>query len=422
MGEVYKARDIRLDRFVAIKVLPSEVASDPERLRRFEQEARAASALNHPNILTIYDVGSADSISYIAMELVEGKTLRDLLLKGPLPVKKVLDLSVQIAEGLASAHEAGIVHRDLKPSNIIVSKDGFAKILDFGLAKVPLPAPKLSSGDSESTTETVSETQPGVLVGTVDYMSPEQAAGQEADYRSDQFAFGSILYEMATGKRAFQKRTNLETLAAILHNEPTPATDGRADLPDRVSWLIRRCLEKNPSDRFVSTRDLARDLEELRNHFEVQPHPGMFREVVIRRRPFWIALLIVTVLLVATWNLMRLRGPAPTSGPIRFSVFPPVHGNFNFDSSSPAPVAISADGRKLVYGARDANGKEMLWVRLIEDVEARPLPGTEGATYPFWSPDSRFVGFFAEGKLKKISFSGGAPQTLAAAKSGRMAA
>src|SRR6266542_6881816 len=213
MGEVWKARDTRLGREVAIKVLPAEVASDPSRLKRFEKEARSASALNHPNIVTIYDIGSHDSDAFIAMELVEGKTLRELLFAGALPIKRVLAIAAQVADGLARAHEAGIVHRDLKPENVMVTKDGLAKILDFGLAK-------LTRSESESGNETNLPTQtattPGVVMGTVGYMSPEQAAGHSVDFRSDQFSFGAILYEMATGNRAFQKKTAVQTLAAIM--------------------------------------------------------------------------------------------------------------------------------------------------------------------------------------------------------------
>ena len=267
MGEVYKARDVRLDRWVALKVLPAEVASDSERLRRFEQEARAASALNHPNIMSVYDVGCVDSVSYIVTELVEGKTLRNLLLAGPLPAKKLLDLAIQIAEGLASAHEVGIVHRDLKPANIMVSRDGFAKILDFGLAKVQTAGRGLESEvDTDTSTKTVNETGPGAIVGTVSYMSPEQASGKRLDFRSDQFSFGALLYEMATGRRAFQSETNVDTLAAILHAEPKSIGQIRPDVPAPLRWLTERCLSKQPEDRFMSTRDLARDLASLRDH------------------------------------------------------------------------------------------------------------------------------------------------------------
>src|SRR6266566_3072851 len=213
MGEVWRARDTRLSREVAIKVLPADVSSDPSRLKRFEKEARSASALNHPNIVTIYEIGSSDSISYIAMERVDGKTLRELLFGGALPIKKLLPIAVQIADGLAKAHEAGIVHRDLKPENVMVTKDGLVKILDFGLAKL---TSSMSGSDEGSHLPTETGTSPGMILGTVGYMSPEQAAGQPLDFRSDQFSFGSILYEMAAGKRAFQSKSAVETLAAII--------------------------------------------------------------------------------------------------------------------------------------------------------------------------------------------------------------
>jgi serine/threonine protein kinase len=419
MGEVYRARDIRLDRAVAIKVLPSEVASDPERLRRFEQEARAASALNHPNILTIYDVGSADSTSYIAMELIEGKTLRDLLLKGPLPVKKLLDLGVQIAEGLASAHAAGIVHRDLKPSNIVISKEGFAKILDFGLAKLPTPAPKLTSRGSDSSTEVVFETRPGTIVGTVDYMSPEQAAGEEADYQSDQFAVGSILYEMATGKRAFHRGTNLETLVAILHDEPPPLAEANfATLPP-LRWIIERCLSKHPKDRFFSTQDFARDLASIRDHSsEILGLASPLRQSWKSRWRLLVAGSVATGILGLVLLAGRIVRPSSPAATMRFSVLPPEGAVFNFGSSAPAPPALAPDGTRIVFGARDSTGKNLLWVRSLDMDIARPLANTENATYPFWSPDGRSIGFFAEGKLRKISESGGAAQTLCEAPEG----
>ena len=244
MGEVYRARDSKLGREVAIKVLPSEMASDADRRARFEQEARSASALNHPNILTIYDIGEADGTTYIAMELVEGKTLRELLASGePLPTKKLLDLAVQIAEGLAKAHGAGIVHRDLKPENVMVSRDGFAKILDFGLAKLTEPA---SQGQSIMPTAIAAPTQPGTVMGTAGYMSPEQASGQPVDYRSDQFTLGAILYEMATGQRAFQRKTGAETLVAIIREEPEPIGQLAPKAPAPVRWIVERCSPRTP--------------------------------------------------------------------------------------------------------------------------------------------------------------------------------
>jgi len=266
MGEVYRARDTRLGREVAVKVLLSEASGDESRRLRFEQEARSASALNHPNIVTVYDVGSFDSSIYLAMELVEGRTLREMLADGPPASKKTLDFAVQIADGLAKAHDAGLVHRDLKPENLIVSKDGFVKILDFGLAKLTEP----TSSDGLSVLPTAAGapgTVPGTVMGTVGYMSPEQASGRTVDYRSDQFSFGSILYEMATGKRAFQRDTGAETLTAIIREEPQPLAQANPRVPAPVRWIVERCLAKEPEERFASTKDLARDLRSL-------PHAG----------------------------------------------------------------------------------------------------------------------------------------------------
>src|SRR6266851_2539529 len=243
MGEVYRARDTRLGREIAVKVLPAAISADPDRRQRFEQEARSASALNHPNILTIYDIGSSEGTTYIAMELVEGRTLREILAAEPLPARKLLDYAVQIADGLAKAHAAGIVHRDLKPENLMVSRDGFVKILDFGLAKLVEP---LSKEGSELPTAIASATQPGTVMGTVGYMSPEQASGQTVDFRSDQFSLGTILYETATGKRAFQGKTGAETLVAILREEPEPIGKVNPKTPAPLRWLIERCLAKDP--------------------------------------------------------------------------------------------------------------------------------------------------------------------------------
>ena len=268
MGEVYKARDERLKRDVAIKVLPAELAADPERRTRFEREARAASALSHPNILTIYDIGAANQTVYIAMELIEGGTLKDLTASGPVPTRKLLELATQIAEGLSAAHAAGIVHRDLKPANVMVSKHGYAKILDFGLAKLVTPESDEVSGLQTAAGDA---TRPGMVMGTVGYMSPEQASGRPTDFRSDQFSFGSILYEMATGKRAFERGTTAETLTAIIREEPEPVSQLNARIPAPVRWIVERCLTKDPEDRYGTTKDLARDLAQIRDHLSEAP-------------------------------------------------------------------------------------------------------------------------------------------------------
>jgi len=261
MGEVYRARDARLGRDVAAKVLPPEASRSPERLARFEAEARSASALNHPNIVTIYDIGECEGISYIAMELVEGRTLRSVLTEGPLPARKLLAIASQVADGLAKAHGAGIVHRDLKPENVMVTAEGFAKILDFGLAKLAQPA----SIGSEQAVQTMSPvTAPGLVMGTVAYMSPEQARGKPVDFRSDQFSLGSMLYEMLTGRPPFARESAPETMAAVIRDEPEPVERAAPRTPVPLRWIVERCLAKDPDERYGSTRDLARDLARLR--------------------------------------------------------------------------------------------------------------------------------------------------------------
>ena len=259
MGEVYRARDTKLLRNLALKVLPVDVATDADRLVRFEREARSASALNHPNIVTIYEIGRFGTTSYIAMELVAGRTLRDVLMDGPLPIRRFIAIAAQIADGLARAHDAGIVHRDLKPENVMLTREGVAKILDFGLAK-------LVDDPGHSQLATVSQTSPGLVQGTVAYMSPEQASGTAVDARSDQFSLGAVLYEMATAKRPFSRNTTAETLAAVIRDEPATIESQVADFPLQLRWIIERCLAKDPDGRYASTRDLARDLAHLRDH------------------------------------------------------------------------------------------------------------------------------------------------------------
>src|SRR5215471_2239545 len=303
MGEVYRARDAKLGRDIAIKVLPATVAEDKGRRQRFEQEARSASALNHPNILTIYDIGEADGALYIAMELVEGRTLRELLASGePTPTRRLLDLAVQTAEGLAKAHGAGIVHRDLKPENLMLSRDGYVKILDFGLAKLAEP----DAPASTIQTAAGAPTEPGTVLGTAGYMSPEQAAGRPVDFHSDQFALGSILYEMATGQRAFQRKTGAETLVAIMREEPAPIATSSPSAPAPLRWIVERCLMKDPEDRYASTKDLARDLASVRDHLsETSVSGGLaVAEPARLRRRGWLfpaaaALLIGALALIA---------------------------------------------------------------------------------------------------------------------------
>ena len=285
MGEVYRARDTRLDRQVAIKILPAAFSADADRLHRFEREARSASALNHPNIVTIYELGQDGSTHYIAMELVDGKTLRELLCAGSLPLRRTMDIAAQVAEGLAKAHEAGIAHRDIKPANLMVSRDGLVKILDFGLAKVSTSSEELT----EMVTLSASETRPGALLGTPEYMSPEQAGGHPLDFRSDQFSFGLVLYEMVAGKRAFQRGTAAETLVAILREQAEPISAQAVGVPAPLCWTIERCLAKEADKRYAATRDLARELAAIRDRFtesSVKPAEARPTNLPVQRTAF----------------------------------------------------------------------------------------------------------------------------------------
>ena len=345
MGEVYRGRDTRLGREVALKVLPEALASDRDRISRFEQEARAASALNHPNIVTIYEIGREGDMAFIAMELVDGKTLRELSASGPMPVRRILNVAAQVAEGLAKAHAAGIVHRDLKPENVMVSKDGFVKILDFGLAKLVEP----ESGElSAMPTLAQPETHPGTVMGTVGYMSPEQASGEKLDFRSDQFSLGSMLYEMATGKKPFQRKTAAETLSAIIREEPEAVERLRPDLPLPVRWILERCLAKDAEERYGSTRDLARDLASLRDHIsEVSSGaealiaaPGRSRR---RALPAIVGVAGLLAGLAAGWLLTRSLRSASSA--------PPAFQRVTFRRGVIGNARFAPDGQTIVYGA-----------------------------------------------------------------------
>jgi Tol biopolymer transport system component len=383
MGEVYRARDERLKRDVAVKVLPAELAADAERRTRFEREARAASGLSHPNILTIYDIGSSDATVYIAMELVEGSTLKDLTASGPMPTKKLLDLAVQIGNGLAAAHAAGIVHRDLKPQNVMVSKHGYAKILDFGLAKLVTP-----ESDELSVQQTAADaTRPGMVMGTVGYMSPEQASGRPLDFRSDQFSFGSILYEMATGKRAFERGTTAETLTAIIREEPAPVVQMNPRSPAPLRWLIERCLAKDPEDRFGTTRDLARDLADLRDHLSEAPSTGeISREdlaaAVAPKRRVWPALLGIGLLLSGlAAGLLAGRG-------LWFTPLPSFH-QLTFRRGEVTGARFAPDGQTILYSAAwDGRPMEIFSTR-TDSSESRP----------FGLPDAQVLAISRTGEL-----------------------
>jgi Tol biopolymer transport system component len=373
MGEVYRARDAKLGREIAIKVLPDGIASDPFRRKRFEQEARSASALNHPNILTVHDIAEADGALYITMELVEGRTLRDLLASDePIPIKKLLDIAVQTADGLAKAHAAGIVHRDLKPENLMISKDGFVKILDFGLAKL---TEATAPNASVLPTAVAAPTEPGTVMGTAGYMSPEQASGQAVDFRSDQFSFGSILYELATGEKAFQRKTGAETLAAIIREEPEPIGQLAPRSPAPVRWLIERCLAKDPEERYVSTRDLARDLRSIRDHLSEASASGAAEAVALApRRSRAIPVVLAGLgLLIAGYvarGLIDRRGAG---------VEPPSFRQLTFRRGPVWSGRFGSDGKAVIYSAAWDGKPTEVFVGSADSPVSRPfgLPGTD---------------------------------------------
>ncbi len=371
MGEVYRARDGRLGREAALKVLPDAVARDAVRRSRFEHEARAASALAHPNIVTVFDVGETDGAVWIAMELVEGRTIRDLVSAGALPIRRVLEIGTQTAEGLSAAHAVGIVHRDLKPENLILSKDGYVKILDFGLAKLAEKSP--ASEEAPTMTAGAPGTEPGTVMGTVGYMSPEQAAGQAVDFRSDQFSFGSILYEMSTGQRAFQRRTGVETLAAILREEPRAVAELNPAAPPPLRWTIERCLAKEPDERYASTKDLARDLKSVRDHLSETSDVAVTAAPARPRRGWLVpaaAALISGILL----GVLAMRLAGSPSGPTQ-----PVFQQITFRRGTISGARFAPDGKTIVYAA-SWNG----------------LPSDVFATQPD-SPESRSLGLASSG-------------------------
>jgi len=410
MGEVYRARDTRLEREVAIKVLPTSYASDADRLKRFEQEARSTSALNHPNIVTVYDIGTHEDSPYIVSELLAGSELRDQLDKGALLPRKAIDYAQQIVQGLAAAHEKGIIHRDLKPENLFVTSDGRVKILDFGLAKLrPLGNEVVSS--EIATAKQI--TNPGTVIGTVGYMSPEQVRGENADHRSDIFSFGMILYEMLSGQRAFRRGSVAETMTAILREEPRALTQINPGISVNLEHIVTHCLEKRPEERFQSARDLGFSLGTLstQSGSGSQGTDGTVANsdntplIFNREWLGWIIAGLFLIGLLASPLFVYLnKEPLRDARAARLSLLPPEKSSFD-------DVAISPDGRWLAFTAA-TGGKVQLWVRALDSTEANALAGTEGASYPFWSPDDRFIGYFAGNKLKKIEASGGLQTTL----------
>jgi Tol biopolymer transport system component len=400
MGEVYKARDTRLDRIVALKILPDVLAADPQFRDRFDREARSISRLDHPHICAIYDTGNQEGTAYFVMQYLEGETLADRLAKGGLPIDQALQIAVQIADALVAAHKAGIVHRDLKPGNIMLSKTG-AKLLDFGLAK---SGAAVVGSPSRSIPTAAPITQPGSILGTFQYMAPEQIEGQDADARTDIFAFGVVVYEMVTGRKAFAGETSASLIGAILKDQPPPLSTVQPVTPAALDRTVRQCLAKEPDARWQSARDLLEVLKWIAAEGEGSVSAGTTR---VRRRARDVGIAVATALIVGILAMMAMRSLRP-------AVPEPIVTRFGVvtaPAADPFSFALSADGRQLAFVAT-ADGTSQLWVRPFDSETARPLAGTDGASYPFWKPDGTAIGFFANGKLKRVDVAGGAPQAL----------
>ena len=412
MGEVYRARDTRLERSVAVKILPAHLAEVAEAGERFEREARAISSLNHPNICQLHDVGQEGSVRYLVMELLEGETLAERLRRGPLTVDQVLRTAAEIAEGLHAAHRRGVVHRDLKPGNIMLTKSG-AKLMDFGLAK-DLTVTKTAS-DALTAAMTSSHASPltaqGTIVGTFHYMAPEQIEGKEADARSDIFSMGTVLYEMVSGKRAFEGKTVVAVAAEILQKDPQPIETLQPSTPSSLARVIKKCLDKDPDNRWQSAGDLASELRWIAegrtsgSGTHVAPRTAPTRGKRVSELFAWMFTAMASIAVVVLAILLGVSGG--NKPVVRTQIAPSEKLQFNFVGDSGGPPVISPDGTHIVFSAR-TEGKTQLFLRSIDQLNPGPLPGTEEATFPFWSPDSRSIAFFAGGKLKRMDI-GGSP-------------
>jgi Tol biopolymer transport system component len=417
MGEVYRAKDTRLDRVVAVKVLSAHLSSDPHFRERFEREARTVSSLQHPNICVLHDVGRHGDVDYLVMEFLEGETLADRLMKGPLPAEQCTRYATETADALDRAHKAGIIHRDLKPGNIMLTKSG-AKILDFGLAKEK-PQAMAASAMTAMVTQTKPLTGEGNVVGTFQYMAPETLEGGEADARSDIFSFGAVVYEMLTGKRAFSGKTQASVIASILASEPPPLSSIAPMTPPALDRVVRTCLAKDPDERFQSAHDIVLQLKWIA---EAGSQAGVPAPVVVRRkhreRMAWtIAALLFVVAAVLGGMYWRAQGETPRV--VRALIPEPLGVHFLFSGDTSGAPVVSPDGAHIAYVAIGQGGRPTIWVRPTDGLNGTPLPGTEDAKFPFWSPDSRSVGFFQVGKLRTAEISGAPPLTVADAPDGR---
>ena len=425
MGEVYRAKDTRLDRTVAIKVLPSHLSSDPELKQRMEREAKAISALQHPNICTLYDIGTQDGTQFLVMEYLEGQTLAERLVKGPLPVEQVLKIGTEIAQALDKAHQQGIIHRDLKPANIMLTRAG-AKLMDFGLAKPKISIAAEAVGPFTPSTPTVNLasltaavsplTQKGSIVGTFQYMAPELLQGAEADARSDLFSFGCVLYEMITGRRAFEGKSQLSVFSAILEKDPEPISASQPLAPPMLDRVVRASLAKDPADRIQSAHDVAMDLRWVGESAlrESEDPPAEFK----KSWAVWAVAIVLAFMALAGFAGYRWAKSSGNSISLHAEIPPP--DKFFLDTTGDAggmPV-LSPQGDKLAFVAHSGETK-MLWVRALNSDTAQRLEGTQNAMHPFWSPDGGYIGFFANGKLAKIAASGGPVTVLADAANSR---
>jgi Tol biopolymer transport system component len=419
MGEVYRARDTKLGREVALKILPEVFASDASRLARFQREAQTLATLNHPHIGGIYGLEESGQASALVLELVDGPTLADRLASGAIPLDDAVPIARQITEALEAAHERGIIHRDLKPANIKVRPDGTVKVLDFGLAKLidTSTAPGVDEGPTLSLSPTITSpamTHVGVILGTAAYMSPEQARGKPVDSRADIWAFGCVLYEMLTGRRAFAGDEVSDTLAYII----TKDVDWSAlppQTPGPITRLLRRCLQKDPRERLRAIADARLDLREA-----LEPLPPPMDHSIIgarQRRPMlaWVLAAVAGTAAIALAAFIVVRDPPPVGRPVRFTFAPPagwtltVSGGATASGAAPASLATSPDGTRVAFLATGPTGRSQIWIRHLASLEPHLLAGTEGASGPFWSPDSRFIGFFADGRIKTIDIAGGSP-------------
>src|SRR5262249_1682674 len=419
MGEVYRAYDPKIGREVAIKVLSAEVAANKERVARFEQEAQAAGALNHPNILAIHDVDTQNDVLYVVSEVLEGEELRNRLEQGQIPLRKAINYAQQIVSGLSAAHEKGIVHRDLKPENLFITRDERVKILDFGIAKLSTPAQSPNPDISEDATRKVL-TNPGMVMGTVGYMSPEQVRGEKTDHRSDIFSFGAILHEMLTGRRAFRRETMAETMTAILKEEPEELSASNPNISPALERIVNRCLEKKPQRRFQSTADLGFALDALS-----APTSSSGRDLTVaasvavaevkrsawgERIPWIAAGVFAIAAAVLAWAYFRTGTNGNGTPSMRLAFQPPK--NLQFNDTQPDWAVISPDGEKIAFTANTPDGKYLLYVSDLKSGQVTPLPGSENPLEPFWSPDSKSIAYGSRGKVKRSDISGGNAQIL----------